>query len=332
MFDNFISLGPRCATADSMSKYGLRNWSGPFDWLVTTSFEKVLYLIENGFEGFMLKENLEIDSDKKHNFYDTKNEILFTHDEEFAISLEENYDELIKKYKKKIKRFLQELDKKNCFLRIVNDNAELKYIVTHEEDINRILKKNNIGSEIIFLISKEVKIPENMNFRYYIVQPPISNWRRDRKWFDYSDDFLEYCKSNFDDNTLLKNIAFDSKKEDARIDAVGARYQLLLRLINYDFSKLSVNKDLIVYGAGNNGRYFYQQIKNKYVVKYFVDLKVAGGDIDNIPIVWLNDIEDEHVESACFIVTATYDYENIFKTIKRYFPNAQIMSLEELLI
>lgn len=34
-FSNFVSLGYICPVAASMSKYGLRSWSGPFDWLIT---------------------------------------------------------------------------------------------------------------------------------------------------------------------------------------------------------------------------------------------------------------------------------------------------------
>lgn len=69
MFDNFISLGPWCATAASMSKHGLRSWSGPFDWVLTPCFESVLNLIENDFEDFLLRENLETYSNKKHSFF-----------------------------------------------------------------------------------------------------------------------------------------------------------------------------------------------------------------------------------------------------------------------
>lgn len=134
-------------------------------------------------------------------------------------------------------------------------------------------------SEIIFLINKEMAIPENMNFRYYMVQKPIthSHWGELRDWFDYADDFLEYCKSNFDNDILLKNIVFDSKKVNIRASVVDSRYQLLLKMIDYDFNNLPSNYDLIVYGAGNIGKYFYKQVKDKCSIKYFVDLKTAGG-------------------------------------------------------
>ena len=43
MFSNFVSLGEACKVAASMSKYGLRSFSGPFDWVITRRFDMVLH-------------------------------------------------------------------------------------------------------------------------------------------------------------------------------------------------------------------------------------------------------------------------------------------------
>ena len=59
MFDYFISLGFTCPVASSMSKYGLRSFSGVFDWLITPDFGWVLHYIETDFKDFLLQENLE---------------------------------------------------------------------------------------------------------------------------------------------------------------------------------------------------------------------------------------------------------------------------------
>ena len=58
VFSNFISLGSACQTASSMEKYGLRGWSGPFDWLVTDSLQWVLHYMETDFADFLKKENI----------------------------------------------------------------------------------------------------------------------------------------------------------------------------------------------------------------------------------------------------------------------------------
>ncbi len=158
MFDDFISLGDACAVAASMSKYGLRSWSGVFDWLVTPNFNMVLHLMEQNFKGFMLKENLENLSDNKNIFQDKKFGITFIHDVEYLISLKDNYEDLYAKYNKKIQRFRKELTRKNFFLRSVCSEVELNYILKNKDYIEQIIKKGNKESEIIFLIRNDVII------------------------------------------------------------------------------------------------------------------------------------------------------------------------------
>ena len=51
----FMQIGTRFYQKGDMSKYGLRSWSGPFDWLVTESLEWVLHFIEKDFEDFLEK-------------------------------------------------------------------------------------------------------------------------------------------------------------------------------------------------------------------------------------------------------------------------------------
>ena len=51
-FKNFISLGYYCGTAASMSKLGIRNSSGPFDWY-TSELIGVLECLENDFSDFL---------------------------------------------------------------------------------------------------------------------------------------------------------------------------------------------------------------------------------------------------------------------------------------
>lgn len=211
MFDNFISLGDACAVAASMSKYGSRSWSGVFDWLVTPNFNMVLHLMEHDFKGFMLKENLENLQDNKNTFQDKKFGITFIHDVEYSISLKDNYEDLYAKYNKKIQGFRKELTRKNCFLRSVCSEVELNYILKNKDYIEQIIKKGNRESEIIFLIRNDVIISSKIGFRYYVMLNLYSGASRKllRGWFDGGEEFLLYCKQNFNIDKLLKNIQFD---------------------------------------------------------------------------------------------------------------------------
>lgn len=97
-FESFVSLGTECPVAASMSKYGLRSWSGVFDWLVTESLPWVLYYIENDFEGFLEKEDLEMIQDDPKRFKNKSNGFKFLHEEE---PFQEEYEKIKKKYEKK---------------------------------------------------------------------------------------------------------------------------------------------------------------------------------------------------------------------------------------
>lgn len=46
---------------------------------------------------------------------------------------------------------------------------------------------------------------------------------------------------------------------------------------------------------------------------------------------YLADLKDVDMEITCFVVTATYDYENIRESIKSYFANVAVISLEHLI-
>lgn len=128
--------------------------------------------------------------------------------------------------------------------------------------------------------------------------------------------------------TVIKNLRFDEKNEAKYEKISSLRYDLLNKLLDFDFSKIFMPYDMIIYGAGNIGMNFYKKVKNKFTIRCFID-RTKCGKIDNIPIIWLDRLKN--VEKCCFIITATYDYKNIYDTVKRYFPNAMIKSLDEIL-
>ena len=103
-FKHFISLGPACHVASSMGAYGLRSWSGPFDWLVTRDLAKVLQYIENDFKGFLTLSNLEPISEN-NTFIDKSCEFEFLHDRDRQPWA--SYEKLHHYYDKKIDRFTQ---------------------------------------------------------------------------------------------------------------------------------------------------------------------------------------------------------------------------------
>lgn len=58
MYENFISLGWYCGTANSMSKLRIRSYSGPFDWYFS-SLQNVLECMDNNFIDFLYKKTCQ---------------------------------------------------------------------------------------------------------------------------------------------------------------------------------------------------------------------------------------------------------------------------------
>ena len=329
MFANFISLGEACQTASSMSKYGLRSWSGPFDWLVTDSLPWVLKYMETDFKGFLEKENLERCKDRPKVFIEKKSGFEFRHD--YELPFETRYDELRRKYQKKIDRFLAETIKPTCFLRTVISLDEIRYINENHKYIKEVIEKKNNQSEIIFLIRKDVKMDEEIPFRHYVM-PGIWNGGPEaiiRTWFDGADEFLRYCYGCYDILSVIDNIEFDRNKEEKRNIITQTRYQTLLKLVDFDFSNVLLPDNIVIYRAGNIGKKFYDRIKEKCNVQCFVDKKEAGNYIGSIPIKRIEELACD--ENLNFIVTATYDFENISQHIRLYNNSAEIISLDSIL-
>ncbi len=329
MFRNFISLGQACPTASSMSKYGLRSWSGPFDWLITDKLQWVLHFIENDFEDFLTRDHLERIPDYPKAFRDKMSGFVFHHDYEYPF--ESRYDELKQRYQRRISRFLQETRKETCFLRSVINLEEMKYISENYEYINHVIKKKNIKNEIVFLLNSELGA-ETIPFRHYVMCGPYNGGvgKVIRNYFDDAEEFLEYCFQNYDVMSLMQNIAFDRKHIETTYQIVQLRYETLLKLIDTDFTDIALPQEIVIYGAGNIGRYFYQKIKGKCNVKCFVDKLSYGNVIDEVPIKRLEEV-DCHREVS-FIVTATYDFDNIYQKIKAYNTKAEVISLNDILV
>jgi len=164
MFDYYISLGSMCPIASSMSKYGLRSFSGVFDWLITPDLNWVLHYIETDFQDFLLQGNLERYDEDPLPFRDKQSGIKFMHDTE---NFEKEYERLKEKYEQRISRFLDKSKSKICYLRSMQSEDDYEYISDNSAYIKWAIKKNNPDSEIVFLCNNTLLIKDDFEFRYF---------------------------------------------------------------------------------------------------------------------------------------------------------------------
>lgn len=326
MFDYFVSLGMSCPTAASMSKYGLRAFSGPFDWLITEDFSQILYFIESDFDGFLQPENLELNTNGEQGFIDKSCGFIFLHERDA------DYFEVKEKYNRRISRFIELSQNKTCFLRSITSAHELEYIKNHVQYIQNTIKKRNKESEIVFLLKNDLRMPDGLPFRYYYMPGVYGGRSRQllRSWFDGATDFLEFCGNNYSGCSILKNIAIDRANEEHPLVLAERRYHTLTTLLSHDFSKNILPERTAIYGAGMLGKQLCTRIRDLTQIECFIDRSKGGLEFHGIPIVALRDLTDVH--GATIIVSTSYDFEAIRENMREHLgSDVPVISIDEIL-
>lgn len=330
MFEYFVSLGNACQVASSMSKYGLRSFSGPFDWLVTNDFAWVLHYMETDFRDFLLSENLERYDENPNHFCDKQSKVLFIHERD---NFEKEYNRLKAKYDRRINRFIEKRKHKVCYLRFITGQEELVYIENNENDIEAVIRKYNRDSEIIFLYNADLQMRDGFEITNHCYKIPwIFNGASHftlRACFDHADDFLFFCGKNYSAANLLKNLSVDLEKEEPSRQLTERRYKTLTTLLAHDFSRDMKADKVIIYGAGAIGKALYEKIQNDVLVECFVDQQKAGYKIGDIKVISIDELR--YIDKAKVIVSATYDFDNIKKKLNDFFRDEDIISLDEIL-
>lgn len=331
MFNAFISLGQSCKTASSMSKYGLRAFSGPFDWLISDDFQWVLRFIETDFSDFIRCDQLESYMGHPKRFKDKASGFIFLHERE---DYRNQYELLKEKYNRRIQRFLRASCEGACFLRYVNRQDELDYIKNNAEYVRHVIGRHNQQNEIVLLVERGIQIPENMPFRTFqaVIEPNSRRYALRaslRAGFDGMIEFLEYCGRNYPGDKLIKNLMFDGKAEEQESQRINGRYRTALAMSCYDFSQVALPPEIMIYGAGKLGQTLYEKIRQYTKVKCFVDRSKGDTKFKDIPIYSITALDPEI--NAFMIVSTTYDFESIRENIQKRCKEIKVVSLDKLM-
>ncbi len=309
MFKYFIPIGWYCGTAASLSKYGLRSFSGPFDWFFS-DLEGVVYFLENDFGDFLNKGNLRVVEGKPTEFKDIAHGFHYNHD--VANNFEEEYEGICTKYARRIKAFRNAAKQGVCFVRAVRDQEELNYIAEEEEHIKRVVKTYNDDNEIIYLIPQYLEIPANLKSKYFALRFSCYQGKLPgalRMLFDNNEELIAFLTEHCDKDLQKDNLIFDLRAELAKaekessvvkiermgIESIENAYRevrtneikckLLLKMARLDFSKLDLPSRVAIYGADEVGELLYDKIKGYCTVECFIDTECKEASYDGIPIV-----------------------------------------------
>ncbi len=169
-----ISLGCECTIASSMQTIGIRSFSGPFDWMTSYDFPKLLYILETDFKDFMKSENLVpsfCTGGRPQEFTDIKYGFRYPHD--VKESLYEEFPLIKQKYQKRINRFRKAIKKPTAFIRKVSTIDEVNYINCNRHYIEKVIKKGNSENEIIFTTAGEIEGLPSPNWGICF---PLAKW------------------------------------------------------------------------------------------------------------------------------------------------------------
>lgn len=328
MFEEYISLGFDCRVASSMSKYGLRSFSSPFDWCIS-EFHNILKCMENNFEDFMSKDNLEELPNKPH-FIDKKYGFYFSHDIEN--SLVDDFNVIKERYLRRIQGFRSRIKFKTCFIRALENEDELSYIKENKDYINAVIKASNEENEIIYIVNSQFRNVGTLQFPFFVMDRiPIPSSRADvRALFDVSPEVIDYLLKNYNVTKRKDNMLFDLKKEAKISEIELIRYGLLVKMEYTFLERLSISEAIMIYGAGNIGKILYRKIKKRCQVVCFIDKSGNEKEYKGIPIIRPKDLKRFGWKNSKIIITATYEYEKIKKQLHKICGNElNIQSLDD---
>lgn len=294
-YDNCLSLGWFCGTASSMSKLGLRNFSGPFDWYFS-DFDSVINQIDNEFIDFMKKENLEVIENKPNEFRDKKYNFLCNHD--IKENFDKEYDAIYDKYIKRAKRFIESIKNPTCFFRAVRSEKEIEYIINHADYIERILKRYNSNNAIVYIVLNYMRsLPNNLKWFRLMTDEYIGKTYEMRNMFNESKELLQFCKTLLKPEQIQLNRKFDNQQNGQTAGAAEVNYYISNDIDGVDQKILDMldlqnNESFYIWGGGKYGIPLYRYLLERNVkVKAIIDNRPKNEFPGDICVISPNDIE-----------------------------------------
>ena len=333
-YKNCISLGWFCGVASSMSRYGLRSHSGPFDWYFS-DFKSVLRVIETNFSDFMLKDNLNVDVGDNKVFYDNKYGFRCNHD--IRYDFEKEYDCIHQKYMRRAKKFMQDIKQPTFFIRAVRSKEEILFIEENREYIYRIIKKENPNNEIAFLILNGMqKLSDNYLWFRLSIEEYVGHTYEMGMMFNSSSEFSEYCtKHILSEESIVQNKKFNKEHNKAKFGLGILVHSLdecscdiVLTLKEY---YPTINQGIYLWGAGKYGTLMLKYlIQNGITVKGIIDndSEKIGTLCENIPIVPFSDIEDDS-QNIFITIESEEKAAEVQKQIYDTYPSTSILKLSD---
>lgn len=155
-YKHIISMGFFCNVALELEKYGRRDGSYPFDWVIS-DIRSINYLIHSNFKGLFINAALIRNIKYPYIVQNKDLNIDFYHDFKPSLEVEEQIRDVSEKYDKRISRFYQNINEPTIFIRYIKDN-EIEYWYQEGSELLSFLKDRNESNTIILIANEDVKI------------------------------------------------------------------------------------------------------------------------------------------------------------------------------
>ena len=214
-YRHIISLGHFCSVASEIERFGFRDKSYPFDWVLSKSFECVVKLINNRFEDY-LKEDYLYQSPSIHwQYRNMEYNIEFVHDFSEWKSFDSQIEDVRKKYQRRIDSFYKAIQAPTFFIRYICDEKELHFIEDNYHSIVEMIRSYNTNNSIVFVANGALQRVRNEDseFKIYFVDPD-ENDTVSRKFLDSISELVEYIDQHYySEEVKNSNLEFYQNKQ-----------------------------------------------------------------------------------------------------------------------
>ena len=200
-----------------LERVGLRQYSLPFDWIISEDFQLVLKMIENGFQYFTDKTCLRQETEVNNAYYYNKVcKVHFYHDFDVSTPFDMQHASFKEKYQRRIDRFYETISNPTIFIRYCNDADEARFIKDNKMKIETFLKTFNAYNEIVYICQEKNYLTRNDKC-YYVTAD--KNDTVSRKFLKKAPDLSIYLKtvSGASKRDIQKNKNYYYKKQWKKI-------------------------------------------------------------------------------------------------------------------
>ena len=227
-YDLVFGIGEACSCSQVLRKCHLQFFSYPFDWLFGSDILTRVKILTDDYQNFMNIDDLEDtnqnNKDKKNLceiYHNKSNDITFNHDFTYNQPLEKSYPEVQKKYNRRIKRQLNQIE-----------NSENVLVVYVQTPNNRNIIEDSVLTEVYDLLQK--RFPnQNITLSYFFCN-------HDKKFPEYKMIKNNIIKTELDYDAYNKDFPYVVnseilQKEFSKIKITGKFMSLKNLLRRYFF-------------------------------------------------------------------------------------------------